>query len=105
MLRLILTRLAGGVIVVFCVATFSFFMLRKAPGGPFDEERSLQPEVKANIEKRYHLDRPLPVQYWEYMKGLATLDLGHSMKRTQSVNEIISDHYSYSLRNGLLAML
>jgi oligopeptide transport system permease protein len=105
MLRLILTRLAGGLVVVFCVATFSFFMLRKAPGGPFDEERQLQPEVKANIEKRYKLDRPVWEQYASYMSGLAHGDLGHSMKRTQTVNEIIDDHYGYSLRLGLLAML
>jgi oligopeptide transport system permease protein len=105
MLRLILTRAAGGVVVILCVASFSFFMLRKAPGGPFDEERQLQPEVKANIEKRYHLDQPVWTQYAEYMRGLVRGDLGHSMKRTQTVNEIISDHYSYSLRLGLLSML
>jgi oligopeptide transport system permease protein len=105
MLRLILTRIAGGAIVVLCVATFSFFMLRKAPGGPFDEERQLQPEVKANIEKRYHLDQPVWTQYWSYMSGLVKGDLGHSMKRTQAVNEIIGDHYGYSLKLGLLAML
>jgi ABC-type dipeptide/oligopeptide/nickel transport system permease component len=104
MLRLLLGRLLAGIAVIICVATSSFFMLRLAPGGPFDEERRMPREVKANIEARYHLDRPMMVQYGEYMKELATFDLGHSMKRTQSVNEIIADHYSFSLRLGLLAI-
>jgi len=104
-LRLILTRLVAGVLVLVCVATFAFFMLRAAPGGPFDEERQLQPEVKANIERRYHLDQPVWTQYWTYMKGLAHGDLGHSMKRSETVNEIIASHYGYSLRVGLLALL
>jgi oligopeptide transport system permease protein len=85
--------------------------MRKAPGGPFDAERQLHPLVKANIEKRYSLDKPWLTQYREYMlggrytDGLLRGDLGYSMKRTQSVNEIIADHYGYSLRLGLLAML
>ena len=55
MLRLIIRRLIAGVMVVFTVATISFFLLRQAPGGPFDAERSLLPEVQRNIEERYHL--------------------------------------------------
>ncbi len=101
MLRLVLGRLLGGLVVIFFVATFSFFMLRAAPGGPFDEERQLQPEVKANIEKRYDLDKPLLEQYARYMGRLVQLDLGYSMKRTQSVKEIIAEHFPRSAILGI----
>lgn len=105
MLRLIIGRLVAGIMVLVAVATFSFFMLRAAPGGPFDDERRLQPEIQRNIEKRYNLDKPLWEQYTLYMKGLATGDLGHSMKRTQTVNEIIVEHFPKSIVLGLMSLL
>lgn len=104
MLRLILSRAVGGVVVVFLVATISFFLLRQADGGPFDEERPLQPQVKASIEKRYNLDKPVGEQYLLYMKGLVQLDLGYSMKRPQSVREIIGDHFPKSVLLGVLSL-
>ncbi len=101
----------GGIIVVFFVATFSFWMLRAAPGGPFDDERGLLPEVKENIEKAYHLDWPLHKQYLHYMKGLVPSpsngfipDLGHSVKRPQTVWELIKNHFPYSIKLGVLAL-
>jgi len=104
MLRLVLGRLAGGLVVLWAVATFSFFMLRAAPGGPFDEERAIPPEVKAHIEERYDLRAPAIEQYGRYLENLITLDFGHSMKRQQSVGEIIADHAPYSARLGLFAL-
>jgi oligopeptide transport system permease protein len=104
MLRLILGRLAAGVLVIAAVATFAFFMLRAAPGGPFDEERRLQPQIQRNIEERYNLRAPLWEQYLLYMKGLATGDLGHSMKRVQTVNEIIAQNFPRSITLGLMAL-
>ena len=105
MLRLIVTRLLGGLFVLFAVATVSFFLLRAAKGGPFASERSLPPAVKRNIEERYHLNDPLWKQYATHMKGMATLDFGHSMKRQRTVNELIADHFPHSLALGLGAIL
>ena len=105
MLRLIIRRLIAGVMVVFTVATISFFLLRQAPGGPFDAERSLLPEVQRNIEERYHLNDPLWKQYVTYIDELAHGDLGHSLKRPQTVNELIANHYSYSLVLGGMAIV
>jgi oligopeptide transport system permease protein len=105
MLRLILGRLFGGLVVVWAVATISFFLLRAAPGGPFDDERRLQPEIQKNIEERYNLNAPLIEQYGLYMKGLVTGDLGHSVKRPQTVNEIIAENFPRTLAVGLLALL
>ena len=105
MLRLILARLVGGLLVLCVVATASFFLLRAAPGGPFASERVMPPAVQRNIEERYHLNDPLWKQYTSYMAGLAQLDLGHSMKRQKTVGELIRNHVPYSARLGLSAIL
>ncbi|HUS64288.1 MAG TPA: ABC transporter permease [Kofleriaceae bacterium] len=124
MIRFVLKRLGAGLVVVFFAATIAFFMLKAAPGGPFDEERAVPPEVKRNIEKRYHLDWSVPRQYLNYMDGLMPVDLfdvtgdsiglhwggfkkpdlGHSMKRTQTVQEIIEQSFPVSARLGLMAL-
>jgi len=103
-LRLILGRIAGGLVVLFVVTTFSFFMLRAAPGGPFDDERSVPPEVLNNILERYDLDAPVIEQYGRYLGNIVRLDFGHSMKRQQTVAEIIRNHAPYSARLGLMAL-
>jgi oligopeptide transport system permease protein len=104
MIRLVLTRLAGGFAVVMVVASIAFLLLKTAPGGPFDGERAMSPEAKRNIEERYHLNDPLFDQYTAWMKGVVTFDFGPSMKRRQTVNEIISNQFPYSLRLGLFAI-
>jgi oligopeptide transport system permease protein len=104
MTRLILSRLLGGIVVVFCVATFAFIVLKQAPGGPFDEERNLPTETRKNLEARYNLDLPAIQQYWLYMKQLASGDLGHSFKRPQTVQEIITESFPVSVKLGLLAL-
>jgi oligopeptide transport system permease protein len=103
-IRLIVGRLFGGVIVIFCVATFAFFMLKAAPGGPFDSERRLPAETKRNLEARYHLDAPLWEQYGRYMGGLARGDFGHSFRRPQSVSEIIGESFPVSVTLGILSL-
>jgi len=105
MLRLVASRLLGGLFVVVAVAVISFFLLRAAPGGPFDAERNPPPEVLRNIEERYHLNDPLSEQLVSYLKGVARLDFGHSMKRQKTVNELIADHVSHSVTLGVMALL
>jgi oligopeptide transport system permease protein len=104
MLRLILTRFAGGLLVLVAVATAAFFLLHAAPGGPFDAERNPPPEVRRNIQERYHLDEPVWRQFARHMEGMATLDLGQSMKRPITVNELIAHHFPYSVTLGLMAL-
>lgn len=105
MLRLIVSRLVGGVAVLLAVATISFFLLRAAPGGPFATERRMPPAVQRNIEERYHLSDPLWQQYTRYMGGLIRLDFGHSMKRPKTVGEMIRDQAPYSAWLGLSSIL
>jgi oligopeptide transport system permease protein len=104
MIRMILRRLVSTALVVVIVAAFGFLALRLAPGGPFDEERSVPAEVKRNIERRYKLDQPVWKQFGEYMFSLAKGDFGHSYKRPQTVNEIIAENFPKSIQLGMLAL-
>jgi oligopeptide transport system permease protein len=106
MIAFLLRRLVHGIIVLWAVATFTFLLLRLAPGGPFDRERKLPPEVLANIEAKYHLDEPLPRQYLRYLTGIAAGDLGPSYKYlNRDVNAIIAETLPTSALLGVLALL
>ena len=80
MSRLILRRLVIGVPTLLIIITLSFFMMRLAPGGPFDQERPLPPEIRRNVEKAYHLDESLVQQYLRYLGGLLHGDFGPSYR-------------------------
>jgi oligopeptide transport system permease protein len=99
-------RLLHGIIVLWVVATLTFILLRVAPGGPFDRERKLPPEVLQNIEAKYHLNEPWISQYLRYLQGVARGDLGPSYKYLdRGVNEIIADTLPASATLGGLALL
>jgi oligopeptide transport system permease protein len=99
-------RLLGAIPTLFVVITLTFFMMRAAPGGPFDSQRNLPPEIKHNIEAAYNLDKPLIVQYGLYLKRLAHFDLGPSFKnRDFTVTELIAQGLPVSARLGLTAMV
>ncbi len=84
----------------------SFFLLRVLPGSPFDQDRALAPEIKANLEKQYGLDQPLMHQYLKYIQGVVHGDLGPSLKYTsRGVTEIIADALPVSLALGFFALL
>lgn len=101
----LLKRFLHAVAVLWVVATLTFILLRLAPGGPFDRERRLPPEVLANIEAKYHLDEPLLTQYFRYLKGILHGDLGPSYKYLdRGVNEIVRDTLPTSALLGLLAI-
>lgn len=105
MTRFILKRLLEIVPVLFIIVTLVFFMIRLAPGGPFDTEKSVPPEVRENIEAYYHLDLPLYRQYIMYLGRLVHGDLGPSFKNANfSVNELIALGFPVSLELGLYAL-
>jgi oligopeptide transport system permease protein len=102
----LLKRFVHGAIVLWVVATLTFVLLRLAPGGPFDRERRLPPEVMANIEAKFHLDEPLLKQYVRYVSGLLSGDFGPSYKYLdRGVKEVIADSLPISLVLGGLAIL
>lgn len=106
MKRFILRRVFGLVPTMLVIVTLAFFLVRLAPGGPFDSERAVPPEVKADLEKKYGLDRPLLSQYFTFLGNAATGDLGISMKyQNRTVNEIIADGFPATLAVGSLALL
>src|SRR5258708_35153128 len=70
MLRYFLTRLAGAIPTLFIIVTITFFLIRAAPGGPFDQEQTLPPEIMANLQSAYGLDQPIWAQYGRYLGAL-----------------------------------
>ena len=102
----VIKRLLWGIPVVLTVATLTFAIMHVVPGGPFDREKPLPPEIKANVEAKYHLDRPLWEQYLRYLGGLARGDLGPSYKYIgRTVNDVIRDSLPVSVQLGILAVL
>jgi oligopeptide transport system permease protein len=106
MLRFVARRFFETIPVLFILATATFFMMRLAPGGPFDSEKQVPPEVRARMEAHYGLDKPLFQQYLLQMKHLLQGNLGPSFKYPgRTVNEIIADSFPVSLELGCEALL
>ncbi len=106
MLRFVARRLLEAIPVLFAIATITFFMLRLAPGGPFDAEKNVSDEIKEALEKHYGLNRPLWHQYFDYLRNLLQGDLGPSFKyANRTVNELIAATFPVSMELGLYALL
>jgi len=105
MFRFIAARLLQTIPVLFVVATLTFFMVRLVPGGPFDTERNVPPEIKRQLEAYYGLDKPVVHQYLDYLGRLIRGDLGPSYKyANRSVNEMIAATVPVSLELGGMAL-
>ena len=106
MLKYGFKRLLGAIPTLFIMIAIAFFMIRMAPGGPFDSERSLPPEVEANLRAAYHLDDPLYKQFGRYLGNLAHGDFGPSFQyKDFTVTELVMTGFPVSLRLGGLAMI
>lgn len=106
MLRYTLRRLLGAVPTLFLVIVLAFLLVHAAPGGPFDDQRVLPPEIEANIEAAYHLDEPLYMQFLRYVGGVVRGDFGPSYSyRDYTVSELIGRSFPISLQLGALAMV
>ena len=105
MFRFIGRRLLVAIPTLFLVITLAFFMMRAAPGGPFDTDRKLSPEIERNVMARYGMNRPLGAQYLSYLAGVAHGDLGPSLKyKDKSVLQILQENAPVSLQLGGLAI-
>jgi len=105
MFRFIARRLLETIPVLLIIITATFFMIRFVPGGPFTSEKAVTPEIKANLEAHYGLDKPLYQQYFDYLGSLLQGDLGPSFKYpNRTVNEIIADKLPVSLELGLISL-
>ena len=106
MLRFIGRRLLVAIPTLLLVVTVAFFMMRAAPGSPFDMDRKLSPEIERNVLAKYGMNKPLHEQYVDYLAGGARGDLGPSLKyRDKSVLQILEENYVVSLKLGLSAIV
>ena len=106
MIRHALTRLAAAIPTLLLLIGLAFFMMRAAPGGPFDTERALPPEVIEQLNQAYHLDESLWRQFLRYLSGVVRGDLGPSFQYTDfSVNELILQGLPVSMKVGVSALL
>ena len=106
MLVFFLRRVLLGIPVLVAVATLTFLIMHWVPGGPFDSEKILPPEIIANIEAKYHLDEPIEIQYLLYLKQIMHGDLGPSYKYIgRDVSDILRDTFPVSFTLGMCAVL
>ncbi len=105
MTRYFLMRLAGAIPTLFVIVTLTFFLIRAAPGGPFDREQSLPPQIMANLQSAYGLDQPVWVQYARYVRALGHGDFGPSFKyKDFTVTELIGQGLPVTLELGTVAL-
>jgi oligopeptide transport system permease protein len=106
MIAYIVRRLLSAIPTLFVIVTIAFFLIRVAPGGPFDLERPLQATVMANLERMFHLNEPLLTQYWLYLQNILSGDFGPSfIYRDFTVAELILDGLPVSIQLGGCALL
>lgn len=108
--RLVGTRIAGAVFVLWAVATLSFFVIRLIPGDPVDAllggaDSNATEEMRQQAREAYGFDRPLIVQYFDYLGRLLHGDLGQSYQLKQPVSQVISDHLASTLVLAVLALV
>lgn len=105
-MKLWLSRILEAVLTLWLLATLCFFLLRSAPGGPFDNEKTAPPEVQAALNEQYRLDQPLFSQYTAWLNDVVHGDLGPSFQYTDyRVTELIASSFPISLINGSAALL
>lgn len=106
MARFILRRLFEFIPVIFIIITMTFFLARLAPGGPFDTDKRVPPEVLKQLEAHYKLDQPLFKQYLDYLGGVVRGDFGPSFRKSsRTVNEWIAMRIPVSLELGFYGLL
>jgi oligopeptide transport system permease protein len=106
MLTYVVRRLLTAIPTLFVIVTLAFFLIRIAPGGPFNQERGLSPEVKANLERAYGLDDPLWRQYLNYLNNLLHGDFGPSYNLPDfTVGELFANGLPISVQLGTSALI
>ncbi|MCJ2377287.1 oligopeptide ABC transporter permease OppB [Vibrio sp. ZSDZ34] len=106
MFKFIMKRIFEAIPTLLVLITVSFFLMRFAPGNPFSSERPLPPEVMANINAKYGLDKPVFEQYTTYLTNILQGDFGPSFKyKDFTVNELVSNALPVSAKVGFLAFI
>jgi ABC-type dipeptide/oligopeptide/nickel transport system permease component len=106
MLQFILKRILSGLVTVFVIATLTFLAMHLVPGDPISGQKAMSPEIRANLERKYGLDKPISTQYVVYMKNMLKGDFGISFtQQNRSVNDIIRSHFPVSAWLGIAAII
>ena len=106
MLRYVLRRLLTAIPTLFVIVTMSFFLIRVAPGGPFNQEKGLNPVIKANLERQFGLDLPLWKQYLNYLNHLLHGNFGPSYNLPDfTVGELFRTGLPVSIQLGASALV
>ncbi|MEH7443744.1 ABC transporter permease [Bacillus sp. JJ1122] len=106
MLGYIVKRLGAMAVTLLVIITLTFFLMHSIPGSPFNEERSTSEAVQKNLESYYHLDEPLYIQYFLYLKSVAAFDFGPSIKKSsQTVNEMLGRGFPVSFELGMVTLI
>ncbi|MFD0048989.1 ABC transporter permease [Actinomycetes bacterium NPDC127524] len=102
----IIKRLVSMIVTLWLIVTMTFFLMHSIPGSPFNEERATNEAVQKNLKAFYHLDEPLYVQYGAYLKSLAVLDFGPSIKKpSQTVNDMLGRGFPISFELGMWTLI
>jgi ABC-type dipeptide/oligopeptide/nickel transport system permease component len=97
MLKYAAKRIVLGLITVWFIASATFFGMHAVPGDPLTGDKALTPQIRANLEAKYGLDKPLATQYWIYLGNIAQGDFGISYtQENRRVNDIIREHFPVS---------
>lgn len=105
MLRFVLKRVVATLLALFVIVTITFSIMHTIPGGPFDSEKKVNQVIMDNLNKKFHLNDPLPKQYVDYWKNLIQGDFGPSFRyESQTVNDIIKDGFPVSATLGAIAV-
>ena len=106
MLSYIAKRLLSGLVTIWFIATATFIGMHMVPGDPLLNDKAVSPEIRANLERAYGLDKPVPVQYVIFLKNMVQGDFGISYtQQNRRVNDIIAEHFPISAMLGVLALL
>ncbi len=105
MAKYVTKRVLLAIVTVFIVCGITFFSMNAIPGGPFDGEKALSPEVKAALEKRFNLDKPVPEQFALYLKNLSHGDFGVSAKTGRDIKTTIFESFKVSAKLGGMAII
>ncbi len=102
----LMKKLGLGLLTLWVIASITFFLLHSLPGDPFASEKKIPPVVKKALMEKYHLDKPIMVQYGYYLKNVFVhRDLGVSMKvRGRKVNKMIANNFPKSMTLGVVAI-
>ena len=105
MLKYVVKRVFLAIITLLIICAITFFAMNAIPGGPFDGEKAVSAEVKAALERRYNLDKPVPEQFVIYMGNLLQGDFGISLKTGREIKTVIGESFVVSAKLGGMAVV